>query len=116
MRISTLLAFFGAATLSASAFAAPAATSDAGSPATVTIQGEHPLRASDVDGITGRYNLADGQTLRVSFEHRKLFAEVGSRKSELVRVTQNTFVARADDMKLVFDQVPFATDVVLSQK
>jgi hypothetical protein len=41
---------------------------------------------------------------------------VGSRKSELVRVTQNTFVARADDMKLVFDQVPFATDVVLSQK
>lgn len=121
MRTPTLLAILGAATLSASAFAAPASiTPDASSPAMVsvqTIQGAPPkLHAEDVDGVLGSYKLSDGRILRVSFEHRKLFAEVGNRKTELVPAGRNTFVARAGDTRLVFDQLPFANDVAISQK
>jgi hypothetical protein len=121
MRIPTLLAILGAATLSASAFAAPATvTPDAGSAATVpvqTIQGaHHTLHAEDVNGVVGRYQLSDGQALRVSFQHRKLFADVGNRKTELVPAGRNTFVSLDDDMKLVFDQQASANEVVISRK
>jgi hypothetical protein len=120
MRTSaTLLSLIAAATLSASAFAAPTITPDAGSPAMAavqTIQGSnHKVRPAEAAGVTGVYDLSDGQILRVSFEQRKLFAEVGERKSEIVPAGQNAFVSRNGDMKLVFDQLPFATGVALTR-
>lgn len=120
MRTSAiLLALIGAVTLSASAFAAPAITPDAGSSAMVavqTIQGSsHKMLQSEADAVTGVYNLTDGQTLRVSFEQRKLFAALGERKAEIVPAGQNAFVSRGGDMKLVFDQLPFASDVALTR-
>lgn len=120
MRTLALLAALGATMFSTAACAAPNSTTlDAGSPAMVsvqTIQGENrKLHAADVGAVLGSYDLSDGQILRVSFQHRKLFAEVGDRKTELVAAGRNTFVARAGDMKLVFDQLPFANDVVLTR-
>lgn len=121
MRASTLLTFLGAVTLSVSAFAAPpSVTPDAGSTAMVsvqTIQGQHrKYTPADVDGIVGSYKMSDGQTLRVSLEQRKLFAEVGERKTEIVAAGPATFVSRADDLTLVFEQLPFASEVALSRK
>jgi hypothetical protein len=121
MRTPTLLAIFGAAMLSAAAYAGPTSiTPDASSPAMAsvqTIQGApHKLHAEDADAVVGRYDLSDGQILRVSFEHRKLFAEVGDRKTELVPAGRNTFVSLADDTRFVFDQLPFANDVAISRK
>ena len=52
--------------------------------------------------------------MRVSYEHRRLFAELGARKSELVPIGGNSYAARGTGMRLTFDQVPFATDVVVS--
>lgn len=121
MRTATLLAILGAVSLSASAVAAPTAiTPDAGSTALVsvqTIQGQqHKMPAADADAVTGVYHLTDGQTLRVSFEQRRLFAEMANHKTEIVPAGDNTFVSRSDDMKLVFDQLPFANDVAISRK
>ena len=114
MRTLTLLTILGAVSLSASAFAAPSVTPDASSSA-MNVQlipgSSYKLRPVEFDGVQGTYNLANGQTLKVSAEHRKLYAEIGQNKTELVAVAQNTFVSRDEDMKLVFDQIPFATDV-----
>ena len=118
MRTLTLLTLLGAATLSAAAIAAPSATQDAGNTALVAVQlvpgSAYKLRPVEFDGVQGTYNLANGQTLKVSAEHRKLYAEMGGNKAELVAVAENTFVSRDEDMKLVFDQIPFATDVVVT--
>ena len=118
MRTLTLLTILGAVSASASALAAPSVTPDAGSSAMVAVQlvpgTSYKLRPAEFDGVQGSYNLANGQTLKVSADHRKLYAEIGQSKTELIAVAQNTFVSRDDDMKLVFDQIPFATDVALT--
>ena len=118
MRTLTLLTLLGAATLSASALAAPSVTPDAGSSAMVAVQlipgTSYKLRPVEFDGVQGTYNLANGQTLKVSAEHRKLYAEIGQNKAELVAVAENTFVSRDEDMKVVFDQIPFANEVVVT--
>ena len=115
MRTLTLLTILGAVSLSASAIAAPSVTPDAGSSAITSVQlvpgTSYKLRPVEFDGVQGTYSLANGQTLKVTAEHRKLYAEIGQQKAELVAVAENTFVSRDEDMKLVFDQIPFATDV-----
>lgn len=121
MRTSLLLAALASVTLSSAALAAPPALAPAASNAAIvsvqTIQGQHrTLRAAEADGVVGTYNLADGQTLRVSYEQRRLFAEVGSQKSEIVPVAPNTFAARGDGLTLVFDELPFANEVTLSRR
>lgn len=121
MRTAALLALFATTTLSGAAFAAPPAVAPAASNAAVlsvqTIAGRLPtLRASDVDDLVGTYRLPDGQTLRISFEQRRLFAELGQRKTEIVPVAPNTFAARGDALQLVFEELPFARDVTLSSK
>lgn len=121
MRTTTLLTVLVAASLSASAFAAPASVAQ-GAASSVVVSAQTPrasghlLRDSEVAGLPGTYNLADGQVLRVSFERHKLYAELGENKAELVPAGTNTFVARDDSMKLEFDQVPYATDVALTRK
>jgi hypothetical protein len=120
MRTLALLAALGATMFSTAACAAPDTTTlDAGGPpmaSVKTIQGaQHKLNIGDVGAVLGSYDLSDGQILRVSFEHRKLFAEVGDRKTELVAAGRNTFVTRSGDMTLVFDQLLFANEVVLTR-
>lgn len=118
MRIQHTLTLIAAATLSLSAFAAPAATQDATSEAVATVpvvgKAQYKLRPFEFDGVQGTYALADGRTLHVSSEHRKLYARVGAAMTEIVPVSQNVFASRDDGMRLQFDQIPFATEVTLS--
>lgn len=119
MRIQTLLTLLGAASLSASALAAPAVAPDAtvssAMPVEVVSGAKYTLRPIEFEGVQGVYILSNGQTLRVSSAQRKLYAELdGQGKAEIVPVAENTFVSRQDAMKLVFDQIPFATDVTLT--
>ncbi|MDB5754329.1 MAG: hypothetical protein JWR56_757 [Massilia sp.] len=121
MRLSTLLVILGAAALSAPAFAAPdTVMPDATGNAVVTVQANpgqrHALRRGDVDDVVGNYDLSNGQTLRVSYEKRRLFAETGGNKTEIVPAGERSFVSNNDDMTLVFDRVPFATSVAITRK
>jgi len=50
----------------------------------------------------------------VSSAHRKLYADFGHAKFEIVPVAENVFASRDDDLRLAFDQIPFATQVTLS--
>jgi hypothetical protein len=120
MRISILLAILGGAALSAPAFAAAdTVTSDAGRTAmaaqTVPDQ-RQALRSGDVDDVVGNYDLSHGQTLRVSFSRHKLFAEMGSSKTEIMPAGERTFASANGDLKLVFDRLPFATSVAVTRK
>ena len=118
MRTLTLLTLLGAATLSAAALAAPSVTPDAGNTAMAAVQlvpgTPYKLRPVEFDGVQGTYKLDNGQTLKVSAEHRKLYVEIGRNKAELVAVAENTFVSRDEDMKVVFDQIPFANEVLVT--
>jgi hypothetical protein len=120
MRKQTVLALL-AATLSGAAFAAPAANHDLerAALASVPVVGSnaaYKLRPFEVDGVRGRYALADGRSLRVTQEHRKLYAEIGNVKAELVPVARNRFAAPDDSLRLAFEQVPFAEpEVTLSE-
>ncbi len=119
MRTKILMTLFGTLALSTSAFAGPAPDANVGASMEVQIvQGaSYKLRPAEFDGVQGSYSLSNGTTMRVSASQRRLFAEIdGHAKAELVAVAQNTFVSRDEDMKLVFDQLPFATEVTLTSK
>ena len=118
MRTPTLMTLVGALALSASALAAPPVTPDATSIASVNVSAPaYKLRPIEFDGVQGVYRLSNGQVMKVSAAHRKLYMELdGGARSEIVPVAQNTFIAREDDTRLVFDQIPFATDVYLSRR
>jgi hypothetical protein len=120
MRTPTLMTLAGALALSASAFAAPSTTPAATSAAIASVNVNAPaykLQAVEFEGVQGVYKLSNGQVMRVSAEQRKLYMELdGGARSEIVAVGQNTFVARQDDTRLVFDQIPFATDVYLTRR
>ena len=121
MRTLTLLTLLGAATVSASAFAAPpTANVDTANSTLMSVQtisaAKYKLTPVEFKGVQGRYTMDNGQMLQVSEDGHKLFAEIGNTRSELLAVAENTFVARDADMKLVFDQIPFATEVVLTKK
>jgi hypothetical protein len=111
--------FFVAATAIAAPAPAPApASMDQSASSLVTVQtigaSTYRLPTADAAALAGSYGLSSGETMRVSFERSRLFAELGERKSELVPIGGNSFAARGTGMRLTFDQVPFATDVVVS--
>ena len=120
MRTATLMTLAGALALSASAFAAPSVTPVAGSTAiaSVNISGSsYKLRPIEFEGVQGTYKLSNGQVMKVSAEQRKLYMELdGGARAEMVPVAENTFLASGTDTRLVFDQIPFATDVTLSRR
>jgi hypothetical protein len=119
MRLSTMLIAAAASFASIGAIAAPSATADVNAKmvAVQTIQGENS-RHTDADAATlaGTYPLSNGQILHVSYERHRLFAEMGSRKTELVPTGATSFAGRGTSLQFVFDQVPFATDVVISSR
>lgn len=120
MRIQHVLTLIGAAALSASAFAAPASvTPDAEGSAIASVAvtastASYKLRPFELNGVQGSYALADGRTLHISSEHRRLYAELDNARAEIVPVAENTFVSRDDGMQLRFDQIPFASEVTLT--
>lgn len=100
----------------ASAAPAPAAV-DAGLP-TMAVQtiaaSSARLPAADVATLTGAYPLSNGEMLHVSFEGRRLYATLGEQRTELLPAGGNRFVARGGAMAFTFDQIPFATEVVIT--
>ena len=120
MRITTQLVIAAAAiTFASGAFAAPApASTDQAATQLVSVQTiagtSARLPPADAAGLAGTYGLSNGETLRVSFERSRLFAEMGDSKTELVPAGGNSFATRGTAMRLTFDQVPFATDVTVS--
>lgn len=125
MRIRSQLVIAATALFAASAGAAPAAAPSAAPSATseaivpmVSVQTigtpAYRIPTADAAALAGTYGLSNGETLRVSYERSRLYAQLGERKAELVPVDANSFAARGSGMRLRFDQVPFATDVVVS--
>lgn len=124
MRICTQLAF-AAATAGFAAFAsaapAPGAVStDHAANAMMTVQtiagAVNRLPTPDAAALAGSYQMSNGEVVRVSYEQRRLYAELGARKSELVPAGGSSYAARGTGMVLTFDQAPFVTDLVVSTR
>jgi hypothetical protein len=114
MRIAHVLTLIGAAALSLSAAAEPV-NADTGASTMPTVNVAHnKLHAEDVNAVLGTYALDDGRMLRVSTEHRKLYAEVNGVKKELVKVGGAKFASRDDALRVSFDTGSIGNDVTLS--
>jgi hypothetical protein len=127
MRIRNQLAIAATALFAASAGAAPASAPASASASSVASEAIAPIMpvqtigapvyripTPDAAALAGSYGLSTGETLRVSYERSRLYAELGERRTELVPVDGTSFAARGGGLRLRFDQVPFATDVVVS--
>lgn len=116
MRIFLQLAIATALVVVASSAGAARATqvaADMPSVQTIVVVPERRLTA-DAASLAGVYGLPSGQLLRVSYQGRRLFAELGQRKGELVPVGGGSFAMRDSGLRLRFEAVPFATDVVIT--
>jgi hypothetical protein len=116
MRIASALTLIAAAAVSFSASAAPASTNVDTSVSTVAVSAHSgvSLSQADLDGVTGSYALQDGRTLRVTSEHRRLYAELGNKHTELVALSPNSFASRDDAVRLVFNSSDVPTEVKVS--
>lgn len=76
----------------------------------------HRMPSADAATLAGAYPLSNGELLRVSFERNRLYADLGQRRTELVQTGRTNFVGRGTGMQFTFDQVPFATDVVITNR
>ena len=118
MRIQHVLAFAAAATLSVSAFADPSIAATQAVANTVTVQAgalsAKRMAPGEAKHMKGTFRLEDGRVLVLTPSRDRLFAELDGKREELVPAGQNRFVARDSGTRLTFDQVPFASEVVVS--
>jgi hypothetical protein len=71
-----------------------------------------PLLAS---GLTGAYDLSNGELLRVSREVSRYYAEMpATGRIEIVPVDEDVFVARNGPVQLAFEREAGATEVVVT--
>jgi hypothetical protein len=119
MRISHVLAFAAAATLSVSAFADPAGSISPSSQTTVLVNAashsSYKLTPAEAQGMVGTFKLDDGRMLVLTSKRSKLFAEFDGKREELVPLSENRFVSRDTGAQLTFDHVPFGVNVTLDQ-
>lgn len=111
MRISSVLAFAAAATLSVSAFAAPSGSIASASQANTT----YKLTPDEARAMRGTYELEDGRLLVLTSKRSKVFADFDGKREELVQVGATRFVSRDTGAQLSFNRVPFSDQVVLDQ-
>jgi hypothetical protein len=105
MRITQALALIGAAAISFSASAAPAANNaDSGiSQVSVTSRAHSMPTEGDIAGLQGAYNLSDGRKLQVSTDGNRLYARLGDTRAEILSVGPNQFASRDDALQINFD-------------
>lgn len=66
-------------------------------------------------GVTGAYDLSNGQLLRVSRQVSRYFAEMPTTgRIEIVPVYQDVFVERDGPVQLAFEHEAFSTGVVVT--
>jgi hypothetical protein len=100
MRIQALLFIAATLSTSAAAFAAPPKASTAYRPS-----------ADEARYMRGTYALSDGRILRITSQRSRVYAEIDGRAEELVPVGERTFVTSGSEERLVFDQLPFPTEL-----
>ena len=120
MRITSVLAFAAAATLSVSAFAAPSGSIEPSSHASTVLVNAashslYKLTPDDARHMAGTFKLDDGRMLVLTSKRSTLFAEFDGKREELVPAGQNSFVSRDTGARLTFDRVPFGAEVTLNQ-
>jgi hypothetical protein len=108
MRTPSLYLLALAFAFSSTALAAPSVTPASAEADAIPLQTVHGKSYKVPYGLLalykGEYRTDKGEVLRVSFEHRKLFASIDRQtKVELVPVADNTFVTRDEQNKIVFD-------------
>ena len=64
----------------------------------------HRMFQGDFDEFKGAYDLANGKTLSLTVQGRRMFAEVdGQEKTEIVAAARNVFIALDEKMKITIE-------------
>lgn len=110
MRIITVVSL-----IVALALAVPAALAQ--TPAATGAERHYYITPYEMLDVYGAYPLSNGETLRITREGRRYFADMRSfGKVEIVAVDSIVFVSKDRSVKLKFTPRAFATDVVLDYK
>ena len=118
MRIVQALAFFGAATLSISAFADPSVAPSSATASAVLAPSTHSayrLTQDEAEHMRGAFRLTDGRTITVTSRMNKLYVDLDGKREELVQVAPKKFITRDTGATVAFNQVPYADEVVVNQ-
>jgi hypothetical protein len=68
----------------------------------------YPMFAGDFDTYKGWYDLSNGQTMRLSANGSRMYAEVGDgSRTQLVAASPNTFVALDRSLKMTLNRSDF---------
>ncbi|MES2152137.1 MAG: hypothetical protein V4508_20350 [Pseudomonadota bacterium] len=107
MRTPVVVFLVAAMSLAAGAAAAQSAPQTAPAMSEIQVSGvasHYKPRPDEAAALPGNYNLSNGQNLKVSSLHRKLYAQIDQRgMTELVPVAANLFVTADRSMTMEFD-------------
>lgn len=102
MHIKKIALFCATVVLSLSAIAAPQSGPDV-----VEVRASQPQQVQMAplfyDRAQGEYALEDGRLLTVTGEGRRLYADLGDGRVELIHVGRNRFVAVGQDVRVRFE-------------
>jgi hypothetical protein len=119
MYIKQVLAFAGAAAVSALALAGPAPVAVSADGNTVTVHGDTSrivrLTPNEAAETAGSFKLQDGRLLRLTSQDRKVFMEVDGKREELLPLSRTEFVASKSGARIALDEESFAGNVRLTQ-
>lgn len=117
MRTKYILTLIGAACIAASASAEPNVSISSPAANLVPVIGKTgpALKASEYGRLQGLYQLDDGRVLEVTFEKRKLYADLGGAKTEIFPAGINRFVSGDDTLRVEFDSTGRPLDVTVSE-
>lgn len=118
MRLKHIALFSAATILSLSAAVATAAPQAAGDVVEVRAAPTKKVYLDPVmhQKMQGTYKLDDGRTLKISSEHRKLYADIGDGPTEIVHVGSDRFEAIGKDISLRFEDGPYPEGVFFTDR
>lgn len=106
------------ALIGATAYAAPQSEQTEPTLGEIQVRGMSPTykpTAIEIAEVKGAYALDNGATLKITNEHRRLYAQLGDRLvTELVPVAENRFVSPDQRMTVEYVPIAFGDQIVLT--
>ena len=107
------------ALIGATAYAAPQSEQTEPTLGEIQVRGgvmpSYKLTPAQIDEVKGTYVMDNGATLKITQEHRRLYAQLGQRfVTEMVAVGENRFVSPDQRMTIEYQPIAFGDQVVLT--
>jgi hypothetical protein len=106
------------ALIGAAAYAAPQSAQTEPTLGEIQVRAVRPtykLTPAQIDDVKGTYVMDNGSALKITQEHRRLYAKLGDRLvTEMVAVGENRFVSPDQRMTMEYQPIAFGDQIVLT--